>query len=313
MDNDGQLILFDHIPDDILKTIFSFIDLHFIARRVDKRFHSLIPKNIFNTKKQYNNFCENIVQKVAEFGKKNMLKWLTDDGFKLKVTIYRFAARGDNLEIIRWLHENKYKLNKWISVVAALHGNFNLLKWLKNNGCPVDKDSAVTAIINGNLEMLKWIYENGCYPEITSWACAIKYGHLEILKYLFHKGLNDSWCHGCIRYATENNQLKVVQWMIDVKLDEHIDERIAAASAAARGWVNGIEGCTQIFLLFCQNKFPISEYAFNLINDNFAVDVEWLLENSCNVITGYTGYRPSRFDRLKINDNFKRIIAGKLD
>ena len=72
------------------------------------------------------------------------------------------VAENGYLECLKYVHENGCSWDKSVAEAAAANGHLQCLRYLHANGCSWDKTVSEAAMANGQLACLQYLHENGC-------------------------------------------------------------------------------------------------------------------------------------------------------
>ena len=151
----------------------------------------------------------NLMNKCAENGHLNLIKYLRKIGYNWSTLTCSSAARYGHLECLKYLHQNKCPLDMNTFRCAARNGNLKMIKYLHKNKCRWDYSVCSWTVLNidsSSLDCLKYLYENRCPWNSTTCIYSCCNGNLDCLKYAIENGcLYDK--QECIDEAKEHKHI----------------------------------------------------------------------------------------------------------
>lgn len=176
----------------------------------------------------------NDIEKAAECGNLDNIKWLRTNGHEWYVNqyfgqsyVFRAAVKFGDFNIIKWLYENGCPLKDYeLTEIAAENDDFECMKWLHKMGCELSPEIFQITATLGDLDMMKWLHENGCswssekYDDSIFYAAAI-FGNLDNMKWLHENGCPwDEYAYiGTIEFAYNDNNidqaLDNIKWLYE--------------------------------------------------------------------------------------------------
>jgi hypothetical protein len=88
-------------------------------------------------------------------------KWIPPGREHDDERMFRYAARGGQLEIIKWLYARDKTPDAWAAAFAARGGHLDVLKFLRMMLAPMDSTVGTGAVMSGNIDVVRWVYALG--------------------------------------------------------------------------------------------------------------------------------------------------------
>ena len=187
----------------------------------------------------------------------------------------REAGRNGDLTVLKSLIDDARDDIKSSALrIASKYGRLNIIQYTVENGY-VDLNEcgniAIIACEYGHIDIVRYLVENK-YSNLQKnlLLVASKFGHLDIVKYVLPEEIFDCYAaRTSIRYAIENNNLKIVKYISDIfKLEQDYDEIF---------WKSAIESAIKRLRRPNDDNFEIIKYlleekkAYIDIDDNYAL------------------------------------------
>lgn len=125
------------------------------------------------------------VDKAAESGRLEVVKWLYENGYKSPEAFFH-ACMHDRSEIARWLFDNGHMavVTPFDVGAAAKIGDLELVQALLDKNSTRDDIVVAYAAIGGRIDVIKWLLEQGFRYDPTAMEEAASEGHTELVRWL---------------------------------------------------------------------------------------------------------------------------------
>ena len=189
------------------------------------------------------------IQKAAEFGHFNIVKYLIDKGadvhsnINTELSLLEWAGYYHNTEMIDLVLKTNCPYTKDMAIVyAAKHGRLNTVKYLIEKGYVGNLDLALKEAAKCNrTEVAKFLIEQGAdiHTECNApLKTASSNGCLELVKLLVEKGANDeNLLTSTLYHAITNGHLEVVKYLVQRGADIHANRETSLKIAAEHGYL----------------------------------------------------------------------------
>jgi hypothetical protein len=205
------IVPLEEADNTLLKYYDNLLDIPIIEAILNpcyRTFKRLIDNDINPPKELIKNEYMN---KAAEKGDTDVLKWLRENGCPWNECACSYAAENGHLDMLKYLRSNGCPWNKWMCEYAARNGHLDVLKYLRENDCPWDELTFSATARNGHLDVLKYLRENDCPWDERACYYAAYNGHLDVLKWLHSNGC--PWDEQTYTYTAQNGHLDVLKWI----------------------------------------------------------------------------------------------------
>ena len=197
----GGDFLLSSLPPDLLKELYKYIALPFVARLVCRAMRDAHPER-----------TEIRLSKIVKSQWTFMWAYRVGCPFEWSVELSAKMARHGAMASLRWAHMNGMPRDRETCYRAARCGHLETLKLACATGCPIMTEYvAKGAAIGGHVRVLEWLHAHYAIPwdEWTTIGAA-RHGKLEALQWL--RARQCPWNSWCIVNAAIGGHLHVIEW-----------------------------------------------------------------------------------------------------
>ena len=197
----GGDFLLSSMPPDLLKELYAYIALPFVARLVCRAMRDAHPER-----------TEVLLSHIVKSQWTFMWAYRVGCPFEWSVELSAKMARHGAMGSLRWAHMNGMPRDRETCYRAARCGHLETLKLACATGCPIMTEYvAKGAAIGGHVRVLEWLHAHYAIPwdEWTTIGAA-RHGQLAALQWLREKGCK--WNSWCIVNAAIGGHLHVIEW-----------------------------------------------------------------------------------------------------
>ena len=138
-----------------------------------------------------------------------MVKWLTENGARLKDDHLYSAATTGNVELCKWLKNNGCEMKTY----GYCPGSLPLLQLLVEWGFVPGSQFFFNAASNGYFDQIKWAKSQGYKWDLSTCSAAAAAGRLDILQWVRERGC--PWNELCCLNAARIGNMEILQWAVD--------------------------------------------------------------------------------------------------
>lgn len=164
-------------------------------------------------------FHENSLNLAAKYGRLEMAKFLSENGFKPGFKGVNWACEGGYLEVVKFLYTiapEKFEFNGLCE--ATRNGHHHIVKWFHQELPHLFTPTIMNvAAENGHLELIRWLHENrpeGCTTSAINSAALS--GHLHVIEWLL-KNRTEGYTDWAIRFAVMSGKMSILKLLAEKK------------------------------------------------------------------------------------------------